>query len=191
MRRSWPFALVVVAVGGLAGLAIAGRPVPGDPFKLQPTGTDAEAPEETSTTSIAATTPVVDAATTTVVASAGPVPPTTSPAAATTTIAGTLPRDQVRLVIANGDGRFRLGSITADRLAPLGYPIDRSDALRTAAATVLYYRPGFDDEAKIVATDLGVPDAIVTALPTNLSQPITNSDSTGDVIVVLGPDAPR
>ena len=57
-------------------------------------------------------------------------------------------------MIANGDGRFRLASITADRLAPLGYIIDLGDALQTVDATIIYYRPGFDDEAAIVANDI-------------------------------------
>jgi hypothetical protein len=65
------------------------------------------------------------------------------------------------LEIANGDGRFRLASITGDRLRPLGYIIDLGDAIAPVDATVLYFRPGFDDEAKIVAADIGVPNAIV------------------------------
>jgi hypothetical protein len=102
-----------------------------------------------------------------------------------------LPRDQVRLVIANGDGRFRLASITAERISPLGYIIDLGDALKTVDATIIYYRPGFDDEAEVVANDISVPGAILNALPTSSAQSITNSDDNGDVIVVLGPDAPR
>jgi hypothetical protein len=39
MRKSWPFALAVIAVGGLAGVAIAGRPVPADEFVLGPSVT--------------------------------------------------------------------------------------------------------------------------------------------------------
>ena len=92
-------------------------------------------------------------------------------------------------MLANGDGRFRLASITADRLQPLGYIIDLGDTPETATATVVYFRPGFDDEAEIVATDLKAPQATVAPLPTNVA--ITDSDSRGDVIVVLGPDAPR
>ena len=102
----------------------------------------------------------------------------------------TKPVSEVRLVIGNGDGRFRLASTTADRLRPLGYDIDLGDALVPVDVTIIYYRPGFDDEAEIVAKDVGVPDAIIAAFPTNGAQ-ITNSDNAGDVILVLGPDAPR
>jgi hypothetical protein len=93
-------------------------------------------------------------------------------------------------VIVNADGRFRLASITADRIRPLGYPIILSDSLQKVAATTIYYRPGFDDEAAVVAADILVPNAIIEPLPSN-APPITSSDDAADVIVLLGPDAPR
>ena len=206
MRKSWLFALAVIVVGGLAGLAIAGRPEPADPFVLDPnitvpisvsstSGTDATttiAPATKTTT--ATTTTTTSAATTTSIAATTTTTteaPATTEAETTTTIAGPLPRDQVRLVIANGDGRFKLATTTADRIRPLGYIIDLGDALQPVSATIIYYRPGFDDEAAIVANDIGVPGAILAALPTSSSQAVTTSDDSGDVIVVLGPDAPR
>ena len=206
MRKTWLFALAVVVVGALAGVAIAGRPEPVDPFVLDPNVT---VPIETSATSEAASTTTTSPATTATISSTttpaaatttAPIPatttstteaPTTTETATTTTIAGPLPRDQVRLVLANGDGRFRLASITAERISPLGYIIKLGDALQTVDATIIYYRPGFDDEAEVVANDIKVPGAIIAALPTNSAPSITNSDDSGDVIVVLGPDAPR
>jgi LytR cell envelope-related transcriptional attenuator len=207
MRKSWPFAVAVIAVGGLAGVAIAGRPVPSDPFVLDPSITapipdptpstlfpsTTTEPKETTTTVEATTTTA--ASTTTSVATSAPtttvVATTTTAPATTTTIGGAVPRNQVRLVLANGDGRFRLASVTAERIEPLGYITDLGDVINTVAATIVYYRPGFDEEAEIVAKDLGVPNAVIAALPTNASQAVTNSDDRGDVIVVLGPDAPR
>lgn len=209
MRKSWPFALAVIAVGGLAGVAIAGRPVPADPFVLDPSITVPISGSSTTTTTPATTTTkpasttTTDASTTTtkLASTTSAAPPassttiaattTTTAAATTTTLAGPLPRNQVRLVLANGDGRFRLASVTADRIAPLGYIIDLGDAIETVPATIIYYRPGFDDEAERAAVDIGVPKAIIAALPTNTSQPITNSDDRGDLVAVLGPDAPR
>ena len=207
MRKSWPFALAVIAVGGLAGVAIAGRPVPADPFVLDPSitvpiadstpttllpATTSTEPESTTTTSAPTTT--TPASTTTAPATTSTTTiaaTTTTVSATTTTLAGPLPRNQVRLVLANGDGRFRLASVTADRIAPLGYIIDLGDTINTVPATIIYFRPGFEDEAEIVAVDIGVPDAIVAAFPTNSSQPITTSDAQGDIVAVLGPDAPR
>jgi hypothetical protein len=198
MRKSWPFALAVIVVGGLAGVAIAGRPVPSDAFVLDPITAIAAS---TSTSVVTSTTSTADPVTTTTtvattsapapVSTAPPSAPTTTAAPTTTTISGALPKDQVRLVIANGDGRFRLASATADRIRSLGYDIYLGDSLSPVDATVIYYRPGFDDEAAYAAVDIGVPDAIILAFPTNASQGVTDSDSRGDVIVVLGPDAPR
>ena len=206
MRKSWPFALVVIVIGGLAGLAIAGRPVPSDPFVLDPGITAAESAPSTSagtattstsepavTTTIAATTSAV-ALTSVAPTTAAPTTtelPTTTTAPTTTVPGGPLPRDQIRLVIANGDGRFRLASATADRIRSLGYIIDLGDTPTLVDATTIYYRPGFDDEAVYAAADIGVPDAIILAYPVNASQPITDSDARGDLIIVLGPDAPR
>ena len=208
MRKSWPLALAVIVVGGLAGVAIAGRPQPADTFVLDPTISVTITPPTTSeagsiTTTSGATTTTNDitttaAATTTTSRTTAAATTTsttkavtTEAAPTTTTIAGPLPRGQVRLVIANGDGRFKLASITADRIRPLGYIIDLGDSLKPVDATIIYYRPGFDDEAGIVAKDINVPDAIIAALPTTSAQAVTNSDDRGDVIVVLGPDAPR
>ena len=205
MRRSWPFALAVIAVGAVAGVAIAGRPTPSDEFVLDPSVTVAVGPSSSSTvpadttTSAAPVTSTIEVTTTTAEATTTAAPttvasteaPTTTAAPTTTIIPGPLPRDQVRLVLANGDGRFRLASTTADRIRPLGYVIDLGDAISPVDGTVIYYRPGFDDEAAFAAVDIGVPDALILPFPTNPSQPITTSDDNGDVIVVLGPDAPR
>jgi hypothetical protein len=211
MRRSWPFALAVVAVGAVAGVAIAGRPQPSDDFVLDSTVTVAASASTTSTsesptstsesatatsesaTPTAGTTSTTETPATTIAPTTvpGTDAPTTTSAQTPTTITGPLPRDQVRLVIANGDGRFRLASVTADRIRPLGYVIELGDAVQPVDATVIYYRPGFDDEAVFAAVDIGVPDALIFPFPFKPSQPITNSDDNGDVIIVLGPDAPR
>jgi len=200
MRKSWPFVIAVIVVGGLAGVAIAGRPKPADTFVLDPNQTvvteppTSTSPPTSTTVAEAATTTTAEATTTTVVAETTTVAPsttevpTTTAQPTTTVIAGPLPRDQVRLVIANGDGRFRLASITADRMRPLGYIVNVGDIPTLVDATIIYYRPGFDDEAAIVAVDDEVPDAILAPLP---DKPVTNADSQGDVILVLGPDAPR
>ena len=163
MRKSWPFALAVIVVGAFAGLAIAGRPVPSDTFVLDPsitvplettptsvisstTSIDEPTTSTTSTTSAATTTSISSASTsiepTTVAATTTAAPTTTD--APTTTIAGPLPRNKVRLVLANGDGRFKLASVTADRIRSLGYIINLGDVLTLVDATVVYYRPGFE-----------------------------------------------
>ena len=95
----------------------------------------------------------------------------------------------MRLVVANGDGRFNLAGANGNRLKKAGYvTIDLADVPTGSDPTVLYYRPGFDDEAAIVAADLLVPGALLQPLP---DTPITVNDELGDIIVVLGPDALR
>ncbi|MCU1360609.1 MAG: hypothetical protein JWN99_1898 [Ilumatobacteraceae bacterium] len=207
MRRTWPIPVGIAVVGALAGIAIAGQQsgidtfvidaavetsVPGstpDPVvvTLAPTTSVAAVTVPPTTLQAAGTTSTVAVVTTTTV----PASSTTSIAAATTTVAvadQTLDRPDVRLVIANGDGRFNLAGRNGDRLRAVGYTqIDLEDAGKVTA-TVLYYRPGFDDEAAIVAADLTVPGAQLQPLP---DTPITSNDALGDIIVVLGPDAPR
>lgn len=200
MSKSWPFGLAVIVAGGLAGVAVAGRPVSSDPFVLEPSITGAESTSSTSvvasttlasepvaTTTIAAATTIVPASTSV----APTIAPSTTEAPTTTPTSGLLPRNQVRLVIANGDGRFRLANITADRIRALGYIIGVGDTLYRVDETVIFYRPGFDDEALYAANDIGVPGAIILAFSTDESQPITNSDANGDLIIVLGADVPR
>jgi hypothetical protein len=189
MSTSWPIGVAVIVVGGLAGVLIAGRPGPVDSFVLEPSITTVESPSTSGpvvATTIAETTTV--SASTSV---ASTVAPTTTEVLTTTPDPGPLPRDRVRLVIANGDGRFQLATITADRIRALGYIIDVGDTLYRVDETVLFYRAGFDREATNAANDIGVPDAVMLEFSTDESQPITSSDASGDIIVVLGADAPR
>ncbi|HEY0519499.1 MAG TPA: hypothetical protein VGC84_08400, partial [Ilumatobacteraceae bacterium] len=64
MRRSWPFAFAVVIVGGLAGMAIAGRPHAADTFVLDRNITVPLTPVSTTVSTTVASDPSVDATTT-------------------------------------------------------------------------------------------------------------------------------
>ena len=100
-----------------------------------------------------------------------------------------VPREQVRVVLANGDGRYNLVGRNVDRLLPLGYvTIDQTDLAGRVDRTIIYYRDGFFVEAVRLAGDLLVPDAVVEPLGTLT---ITSADDRGDLIAVLGPDAVR
>ncbi len=155
---------------------------------VPPSTTPATTPPVT-TPPATTTAPTTPPATTTPATTAPATTPTTAP---TTTAAAAnvlLDRALVRLVIANGDGRYNLVGRNVDRLTPLGYTtIDQTDAPRDVARTVLYIRPGFDDEAVRLAADLLVPGALIEPLP---GLPVTINDELGDIIVVLGPDAVR
>ena len=195
MRRTWPSFVAVALVGALAGAAIAGRPTQTDNFVVDPSSVAA-----TSSTSTTTAAP----ATTTTTTTAPPTAPTTTTTAPTTTTPVTTPvtddtglpgtigvRDRagVRVVLANGDGRFDLVGRNVDRLLELGYvTIDQTDVSDRPAVTTIYVRPGFDDEAAVLAADLQTPNASIVPVP---DTPVTGSDDLGDLIVVLGPDALR
>ena len=210
MRRTWPYFVAVAVVGALAGAAIAGRPTQTDSFVVDPAGIVTTTTVDLTGTTIVTTTSVVittnsptttaPAATTAaptgapaptapiITAPASPAPTTTT----TTTTAGTdgvRARADVRVVLANGDGRFDLVGRNADRLLALGYvTIDQIDVPDRPPVTTIYVRPGFDEEAVVLVADLQTPNADIVPLP---DTPVTGSDDLGDLIVVLGPDALR
>jgi hypothetical protein len=212
VRKEWPFYIAVACAGVVAGVAIAGLPDDDESLSITAPSTTIEViatfdsiaeggTGSLATTTVVASSPVVPDSTAPVATDAPPATTadttTTSAAAPTSTVAtpttvaptGPLDRAAVRLVLANGDGRFNLVGRNADRLLALGYvTIDQTDVGDRPAATTIYFRPGFDDEAAILAGDLQTPNAIVTALP---ATPITANDDAGDLIVVLGPDAQR
>ena len=164
------------------------------PITVTPTTEPVRNPVPPAGTDTTTVTPTIPVATTlppaTTVAPATTVPDTTAPpATAAPADADLLDRSQVRLVLANGDGRYNLVGRNVDRLTPLGYTtIDQTDAPRSFDRTVLYVRPGFEDEAARLAADLLVPGAQIEPLP---AEPVTINDDLGDIIVVLGPDAVR
>lgn len=211
MRRQWMYLVGVAVVGAVLGVVIAGRPADLNSFRSATS--DAAAPVFTtqppvttaasSSTAVASQPPVPPAAVTTIAPTTVPEttvpettvpatpPPTTAPPPDTTLppVNETLARQDVRLVLANGDGRFNLVGRNADRLLALGYTtIDQTDVGARPATTIIYFRQGFEDEAAILAVDLQTPGAAITPLP---DTPVTSNDANGDLIVVLGPDAVR
>ncbi|MCB1002492.1 MAG: LytR C-terminal domain-containing protein [Acidimicrobiales bacterium] len=208
----------VVAVGALLGIAVAGLPddapdvvVPAAAAATSATPTtDVVAVPATvaTTTSLVASLPAlpttVDDPTDTTDPTAGDgstldtATPTSEPATTTATSTTTAPalppltvrdRAEVRLVVANGDGRYNLVGRNVDRLRPLGYvEIDQTDLSNYVDRTTIYFREGFEVEAYRLADDLSVPGALVEPLG---PVPVTNDDGAGDVIALLGPDAIR
>ncbi len=214
MRRSLPTLLALVVICAAAGVAIAGLPEEGDTFvitrtqAIDTTTSDVATSEAATvpTTSTTADTALAPAEATTTIGTVEQSAPgeaveqtsttqnsvASSSEGSTTTVSAretTVQRSAVRLVIANGDGRFNLAGSNGNRLRAAGYEtIDLTDIGSRVDATILYFRPGYEDEAAIVAADLLVPNAVLEPLP---SQPVTINDQLGDVIVVLGPDSAR
>jgi hypothetical protein len=96
------------------------------------------------------------------------------------------PPAEVRVRVANGTATKGLGKRYRDVLVPAGYnalaAVDTSR--KPVAASVVYFKAGFDREARVVAELLGIPATAVQPVPT--PPPVT--DDPGDVLVVVGAD---
>ena len=175
MKRSWLVFVAVIALGGLAGVAIAGRPTPVDTLVISPPSSTVV----TTSTAVATTTTAAPATSA----------PTTSSVASSTTSTTSPPLDpaEVRVLVANGSDRPGIASATAALLIDLGYPqASAVDALDPADATVVYFQPGFGAEAAAVAVALDLTADRIAPLT---AEPVTPDDGLGDVIVVLGADS--
>lgn len=196
---SWPYVVGVAVLGIGLGTLIAGLPEPaeGVPYRIPAEGGLVTVPVQSlpplDTTSIGSVTTVAPTTTsapaTTVAPTTTSTPTTTVPAPETTVEAPARNRADVRLVVANGDGRFNLVGANVARLRALGYvTIDETDVGQRPPATIIYVRAGFEREAVVMAQDLNTPNAVIAALT---DQPVTVNDDKGDLVVVLGPDAQR
>jgi hypothetical protein len=202
---SWPYVVGVAVLGIGLGTLIAGVPESADlvPYRVPADGPDATVPvqgipidtmpAEIGTTAPPATAPDTSAPDTsapgTTSAPATTVAVTTTGPSTTTAVTEAPVRDRadVRLVVANGDGRFNLVGANVTRLRALGYvTIDETDVNVRPPSTIIYVRPGFEREADVLAQDLKTPGAVITDLP---DTPVTVNDELGDLVVVLGPDA--
>jgi hypothetical protein len=203
---SWPYVVGVAVLGIGLGTLIAGLPesadrvayripaddavvtvpVQGIPIDTMPTEIGTTAPDTTAPDTSAPDTTSAPATTVAV-----PTTVTTTGPSTTTAVTEAPVRDRadVRLVVANGDGRFNLVGANVVRLRALGYvTIDETDVNVRPPSTIIYVRPGFEREAAVLAQDLQTPDAVITPLP---DTPVTVNDELGDLVVVLGPDAQR
>ncbi|MCB1002455.1 MAG: LytR C-terminal domain-containing protein [Acidimicrobiales bacterium] len=198
MRKVWPSYLAVVVIGLLVGTVIAGGPGSDAAEPFEPTsGLDGDEPTSTTDADVSTdTTEADDDPVETTSPATTEAAPVTTEAAVTTTPATTeaapatslaiRDRAEVRVVVANGDGRPGLATANSDRLAALGYPAVVAGDVPEVDVTLVYYRLGFEVEALRIRDDLQTPSAAVGELP---ESGITSSDADGDIVVVLGPDA--
>lgn len=175
MKRSWLVLVTLVIVGGLAGIAIAGRPTTVDTTVISPQSTlESTSSAAPATTELPTTTTAVSLTT------------IGSAVASTTTTTQPLDRSTVRVLVANAADRPGIARTTADLLLGLGYlKATAVNALGPQDATAVYVRPGFEVAAAAVAADLNLAPDRVQPMP---EQDITDNDTLGDVIVVLGGD---
>jgi hypothetical protein len=107
----------------------------------------------------------------------------------TTTLASRAPAD-VPTIVLNDSGIAGAAGGYSDALAAAGYQLTNpdganADAEGDAAATIIYFAPGFETEAAAVGVVIGAPATVVpTELPTTPPGPIAGAS----VVVVLGTD---
>jgi len=118
-----------------------------------------------------------------------PTPEVTVPRVVPTTI--TVPvrtPAQIKVLPANGTSTAGAGLTIFNRLKQAGYNVlaaTNTTSQGSATTSNIYFNPGFDREAAVVAQLLGLPDSAVQPMPT----PPPVSDTRGaDIIVVVGPD---
>jgi LytR cell envelope-related transcriptional attenuator len=98
------------------------------------------------------------------------------------TASGAASRASVALAILNGSGESGLAAATADQARTLGYQdVTEGNSPEPATADRVLYRQGAEPEARLVATDLGLPAPLPAAQDT-----AANAEPAADVIVVLG-----
>ena len=172
--------LVIVAVALGAFLLARGFDDSDDSTAASPNGTPEEStngdpeqdPETNGTTSTTTTT------TTT----------TTAPPVVTH------PPGDVKVAVMNGTGvRGRAGR-TADTLNATGFVTAAKNTQQDRVEdSVIYYRPGYGDDAKAVASVLGAPPDIITPAPGTIMTLIRNPESPADleefnIFAVVGTD---
>ena len=106
----------------------------------------------------------------------------------------THPPGEVKVAVMNGTGvRGRAGR-TADRLNATGFVTAAKNTQQDRVeASVIYYRPGYGDDAKSVASVLGAPPDIITPAPGTIMTLIRNPESPADleefnIFAVVGTD---
>jgi hypothetical protein len=110
------------------------------------------------------------------------------PTATTVTVPLRTPAD-IKVLPTNGTSTAGAATNTGNRLKSAGYNVlAATNTTNQATASNVFYNPGFEREARVIAQLLGFSDATVQPMPT----PPPVADTRGaDVIVVVGPDQAR
>jgi LytR cell envelope-related transcriptional attenuator len=111
---------------------------------------------------------------------------TSLPPTATTVTVPLRPAGDVKVLPANGTSTAGAATNTGNRLRDSGYNIlAASNTAKAATASNVFYVPGFEREARVVAQLLGLPDSAVQPLPNPSPVPDTRE---ANLVVVVGPD---
>ena len=128
---------------------------------------------------------------------ADPETPTSTTTTTTTTTVPpivTRPPGEVKVAVANGTGDRGRAGRTAGILNASGYVTAAKNTEQDRVGeSVVYYRPGYGDDAKAVASALGAPADRLTPAPTTIMTLIRNPETPQDlesfnIFVVVGTD---
>lgn len=106
----------------------------------------------------------------------------------------THPPGEVKVAVANGTGGRGRAGRTAGILNASGYVTAAKNTQQDRVGeSVIYYRPGYGDDAKAVASALGAPPDLLTPAPATIMTLIRNPETPPDletfnIFVVVGTD---
>ena len=101
---------------------------------------------------------------------------------------------EVKVAVANGTGDRGRAGRTAGTLNASGYVTAAKNTEQDRVGeSVIYYRPGYGDDAKAVASALGAPADLLTPAPATIMTLIRNPETPQDletfnIFVVVGTD---
>lgn len=103
------------------------------------------------------------------------------------------PASEVNVLVANGTGGKGVAGTISDKLKADGYIANAANAPSTAEA-VIYYRVGYDADARAIAEALGAPPDIITQAPGDgtiavAAEAVSDGRLTAaNVVVIIGND---
>ena len=123
---------------------------------------------------------------TTTVPTTTPATTTTAPQHHTTTTISTVPKNQIKVQVANGTSTAGVATQITSTLQAAGWNmLPPVNATSTASKSVVYYAANRKWAAEEIAAELKLPASSVTALTTSVPVPGAAGD---DVVVLIGPD---
>lgn len=117
----------------------------------------------------------------------------TTAAGPTTPIGVTRQASQVKVMAANGSGVDGYATQVHQKLATGGYSsLGANNANPGQANSFIYYREGYQEDARALAVFLGADGNIVQAMPASLAdrlpQAVVNTAQNANIVIILGAD---
>jgi len=117
----------------------------------------------------------------------------TSTPGPTTPIGSTRQASTVKVLAANGSGQDGFAGSVHQKLVTGGYAsLGAENAKPGQTTSFIYYRDGYQEDARAIAVFLGANANIVQAMPASLTdkldQAVANKAQTANIVIILGSD---